>query len=791
MRLVLIAGFSVFAMFTTADGLFGQGDVQRSWSSKVRPLIQASCSDCHSGAAADGSLDLESFATIEEVVDQRKLWKKIAGRVRDHQMPPVDGPELSDSDRQMLLDWIENELPTVACSHGHHAGSVTVRRLTRFEYANTIRELLGIEFDPSEQFPVDESGYGFDNIGDVLSVSPLLLEKYLMAAEAISSSLIFDVARHRIDQTTIASDLATTDGSFVVDGSQVLTTTGSLSVPATISHSGRYRITVEAWGQQAGNEVVEMGISADGKLLKRFKVRVDKENSRGYDFQTSLDTNVRNLEVTFMNDFYDPDALDKNRRDRNMGVNSIRIEGPIGEPAVSAVQKQFLFALPSDELSGEAAAEKIIKLHGSRAWRRPIQQSEIDELLALYQIGVEQGESFEGSMQLVVQALLVSPQFLFKVEAPAPDDGSPRRLDDYELATALSYFMWGTMPDNQLFERATRGELSNADNMKKEVGRLLADQRSLFLIENFASQWLQLRVLEQFDPDPERFAGYTPELRAAMVRETQLLLNDVLRHDAPLSTLLDSRYTWVNRALAQHYGMPEKGLSDEEFKRVAVGESGRGGLLTQASVLALTSNPTRTSPVKRGKWVLENLLADPPPPPLPDVPQLDGQHQLTGSLKQRMEQHRADPSCATCHFKMDSIGFALENFDAIGRFRMEDEGRPIDATGRLPGGKEFHGAVGLQRLILEENYEAFVRCFVQKLFTFALGRGSTDSDECIIDSIARDAVTQNKPVSRIIEDLVTSEPFQFRSHDVATAATRGSDSIRKENTDEKSGEDKQ
>lgn len=781
---------SLCMFLALANGLNGQDDVRQSWETQVKPVIQSACIDCHSGDEADGSLDFDAFESLDSVVDQRSLWKKIANRVRDHQMPPDDGPELNDKDRQLLLAWIDKKLPTVTCNHPNHAGPVTIRRLTRFEYANTIRDLLGIEFDPSETFPVDESGYGFDNIGDVLSVSPLLLEKYLIAAESISVELIDDLARHRIDRLTMASELEPTRGSHIVEGGQLLTTTGSLLLPLPVTHSGNYRIAIEAWGQQAGPEVVEMGISVDGLMLKRFKVRVDRDNPQEYELQASLDTNQRNLEITFMNDFYDPDAPDKNRRDRNMGVNSIRIEGPVGEAEVSAVQKQFLFATPSDELSAEEAAGKIIRLHGSRAWRRPIRQTEIDELMSLYRIGTEQGESFEGSMQLIVQALLVSPHFLFKVEAPANEDGSPRRLNDYELASALSYFLWGTMPDNELFRRATMGELSDPEKLKVEVHRLLSDSRSLFLVENFASQWLQLRVLEQFDPDPERFAGFTPQLRAAMVRETQLLLNEVLRQDSPLSTLLDSRYTWVNRALAKHYGMSLTGLTDNKFERVDVGDSGRGGLLTQASFLALTSNPTRTSPVKRGKWVLENLLADPPPPALPDVPQLDAQQELTGSLRQRMEQHRADPNCATCHYKMDSIGFALENFDAIGQFRELDDGVPIDATGQLPGGKEFRGPEGLQNLILADNYDAFVRCFVQKLFTFALGRGPTDRDECIIDSIARDAVSQNKPVSKIIEDLVTSEPFQYRSRAGVLNPAKSTGKSVPQNPDQKSREAK-
>jgi hypothetical protein len=755
---LLLAGSAGIPLVTAQEV-----SARESWDRQIRPLIASSCEDCHTGVDAGGGLDFEAFQTVEQVVDQRRLWKKIRDRVRDHQMPPADAEALPDDLRKRLVDWIDHELPSIACHHLQHAGPVTIRRLTRLEYANTVRDLLGVDFDPNADFPVDESGYGFDNIGDVLSVSPLLLEKYLAAAEAISERLIEDAGRFRVEKTFPASELETVEGSYVVEGGQLLSTTGTLSLPCPVTRAGRYRITVEAWGQQAGEEDCEMAVSVDGRILKQFEVGVDRENPRAYSLQTRIEASAREIQVTFVNDYYNPGAADRNRRDRNLGVNWIHIEGPLDRQTVSPAQANFLFATPNRELSGEEAARKVITRHGARAFRRPLSPDEIEQLLAMYRLGTEQGEDFFGAMRLVVQAMLVSPHFLFKVESPPPGDGSAQRLDPYELATALSYFLWGTMPDDHLFRRAAHGELSDPRVLGEEVERLLADDRSWNLVGNFGTQWLQLRVLERFDPDPERFAAFTPTLRAAMIRETQLLLDEVIRRDAPLSQLLNSQHTWVNRLLARHYGMPEGALVDDVFERVEVAGSRRGGLLTQASFLALTSNPTRTSPVKRGKWVLENLLADPPPPALPNVPQLDSQHQLTGSLRQRMEQHRADPNCAVCHYKMDSIGFALENFDAIGRFRTEDDGLPIDASGQLPGDRSFDGAEELQQLIIADEYDAYVRCFVQKLFTFALGRGPTASDDCIIDAITRDVIAGDKRVSGIIQDIVASEPFLCRS----------------------------
>ncbi len=745
-----------------------------SWEREIRPILETACLDCHTGPGAEGSLDLQGFQTAEQVVDQRRLWKKIANRVRDRQMPPTDGPDLTDSDRGKLLRWIDQELPTIPCRHPHHAGSVTLRRLTQREYENTIRDLLGVEYVTANRFPADDAGYGFDNIGDVLSISPMLLEKYMAAAEQISWQVIDDPDQYQIDVSIAAHQFPAIPGSRLVEDSRLLTTTGTLAIPIPVSRTGNYRIVIRAWAHQAGDEPARMGVSADGQMLKQFDVQAVPDEAGTFELECHLDAAVGNLEITFLNDYYNPGAADPKQRDRNLGIGPIHIRGPLDEQPVSQQERHFLFELPGPEQTGEQAARTIIKLHGSRAWRRPLQPAEIDALLEIYRLGNRHHESFQGSMQLVIQALLVSPHFLFKVENEVASDGSARHLNDFELATAISYFLWGTMPDNRLFQRATRGELGDPHIVAEEIDRMLADPKSYHLVENFGGQWLQLRVLEQVDPDPGRFPEYRPELRAAMIRETRMLLDEVIRAGAPLSTLLNARHTWLNRSLAQHYGLPAEGLGDDVFQRVELGDSLRGGILTHASFLTLTSNPTRTSPVKRGKWVLENLLADPPPPPLPDVPQLDTQDELTGSLRQRMEQHRADPNCAVCHYKMDSIGFALENFDAIGRFRdLDPAGQSIDSTGHLPGGQEFSGPRELQAAILKQNHDAFVRCVVEKMFTFAIGRGPVATDDCVIDAISQAAIKHQQTVPQIIQAVVASEPFQYRSRPV-TASSGGS-----------------
>ncbi|MDG2104485.1 MAG: DUF1592 domain-containing protein [Pirellulaceae bacterium] len=740
-----------------------------TWTEHVLPILEDSCFDCHTGPAAEGSLDLEAYRSIEDVVADKRAWRNIATRVRDHQMPPEDAGGMTDADRRTLLGWVDDSLPFVPCGHTHHAGPVTIRRLTRYEYINTIRELLKLDYSFEGGFPVDEVGYGFDNIGDVLSVSPLLLEKYLAAAEAVSDAVVYDPAKKQLETTIEASEFSKIPGSALREDSFYLSTNGTTTCKVNAPVAGKYRVVIDAFGTRAGDELPKLAFSANGKVGKNFLVKA-KRRDKGRDKDKLLELTVplkeggNQLGVSFTNDYYDPDFPNISRRDRNLAIRRIKISGPLDAPRPSQAQRAFLFVTPGEGQRPRDCAEKIINLHGSRAFRRRVYASERERLLALFDLGIENGESFEGAMQLVMQAMLVSPHFLYKVEAPAPKDGSPRPLSDFELATGLSYFLWSSMPDEALFRIASAGQLREEGRLESEVQRMLKDPQASALIENFAMQWFQLRGLEQADPDPDLFPGFTKHLRASMIRETQLLFTDIIRNDLPVTTLLTADYTYVNKTLARHYGWPTQGLREREFSRVSLAGKKRGGLLSHASFLTLTSNATRTSPVKRGKWVLENLLAEPPPPALPDVPQLDSQAELKGSLRERMEQHRTDPNCASCHYKMDSLGFALENFDAYGRFRLEDEeGLPVDASGKLANGDQFSSVKELQSLIATKQRRQFIRCIVEKIFIYALGRGPINSDECLIEGIARDAYENDYCFSDIINAIVTSEAFGARS----------------------------
>ncbi len=746
----------------------GMQEADRQWNTELRSLIEVHCFDCHSGEDGDGNLDLSMFDNVSQMASHRRIWQTVMRRIRDHEMPPPDGPELTDADRQKIVGWLQRTLPRLRCDHSHHAGPVTMRRLTRYEYKRTVHDLLGIDTVLADDFPADEEGYGFDNIGDVQSISPLLLEKYVAAAESIAEQVIFDPAHHRLDLAIDGRELDAGRGSRAIGGAKMLYTSGTLTGNVNVPVGGRYKIVVEAFGQHAGEEWIEMGLAINGRQVATDEVKSTDRKPSQHSFEQQLDEGPCRLGISFNNDFYDPDNPERDRRDRNLVVVKVSIAGPLNLrwDDLPLPHRRFVIAHPSDTLTEHECVQQIVSIHGSRAIRRQMTANEVAGHVRMFRLARDNGESFEGGLKVVLQSILVSPHFLFKIETATDSKNGPQRLSGFEMATAMSYFLWSTMPDDQLFRLAAGDELFNPTVLEQQIDRMLADDRSKAIVESFASQWLQLRLLESIEPDPEQFGSYTEHLRGSMIQETKRLVSDVISNNRSLKMLLRSDYTYLNRALARHYGMPTKGLKPREFTKVSLDEGQRGGLLTHASILTLTSNPTRTSPVKRGKWVLENLLAAPPPPALPDVPQLDSQTELVGTLRQRMEQHRQDPNCAVCHRKMDAIGFALENYDAIGRLRTEDDGRPIDARGEMPDGTRFAGAIELQQVIAEQMYFDFVRCICEKLFIYAVGRAPTPRDDCVIDEIASRAIDKDFSFGQVIKAIIQSEAFQFRTFDV-------------------------
>ncbi len=587
--------------------------------SVVVPFLGSHCTDCHSGDDPEAKLSLDQYQTTAKVQTDYEQWERVRRMLAERQMPPADHPQPSQAEVLAVLDAIDAEMEALECDASKHPGRVTIRRLNRTEYNNTVRDLIGLDLQLANDFPSDDVGYGFDNMGDVLTISPILLEKYVAAAGVISDrALEDDQARKRILVHVATSD--------------------------------------------------------------KEKVKVARQNIREF---------------------------------------------------------------------------------ASRAFRRPLTDPEVDRLFQVMVSAWEQGSSETEIFKTAITAVLASPQFLFRVELdPAEDDpDGVRDLNSFELASRLSYFLWSSMPDEQLFELARNDRLSDHEVLVSQTQRMLADPKSNALVDNFAGQWLQLRDVDVLNPDIERFSNFDDQLREAMRRETELFFESVMRDDRSVLDFLNADYTFVNGRLARHYGIP--GISGDEFQRVSL-DSKRRGVLTHASILMLTSNPTRTSPVKRGKWILENILGEPPPPPPPNVPELDGDGETFGSLRERMQQHRSNESCAVCHRKMDALGFALENFDAIGAWREKDGQFDIDPAGTLPGGRQFNGPGELMTILAEEKRTEFCRCLSEKLLTYALGRGLNSYDRCTVREIVKALPETEFRFTTIITHIVTSAPFTMR-----------------------------
>jgi mono/diheme cytochrome c family protein len=747
----------------TGADVFGQ---------KIVPFVAKYCSDCHSGAKPEGNLELTKFKDAAEVAANRKTWRKVLGKLAAREMPPVDQDQPTAAEIEQVTNWIDAELARPVPFEAQDPGRLTIHRLNRAEYNNTIRDLVGVDYHPADDFPADDVGYGFDNIGDVLSLSPLLLEKYVAAAERIMDQAIA-VPRPDAPPPTRTFEVAKLDATVKAElnfrGARRMMKNGELWQQWKTPYEGDYRIRVKARGDKVGDDLPHMVIKVDDREVKGFDVKVERMPPSSYECTTHLEPGDHKLAIAFTNEFTDPKSKDDFRRDRALLVSKFEVDGPLGPLPFEALPESHrkIFGAPlksGASVDEEAeAARKIVRRFADRAFRRPAKDDEIDRLMQLWAMADKDGEPFERSIQLALEAVLVSPHFLFRVETdPRPDDPqSKHEINDYELATRLSYFLWSSMPDAELLSLCQKGSLRKDGHLEAQVRRMLKDPKAQALVDNFVGQWLQTRRLPTITPDSSVFSQFDESLREAMQKETELFFLHVMSEDRSVLEFLDADYTWANERLAKLYGI--SGVSGDEFRRVSLAGTHRGGLLTEASVLLITSNPGRTSPVKRGKWVLETLLGAPPPNPPPNVPALpdDKKAPLTGTLRQRMEQHRADPICASCHKTMDPLGFSLENFDAIGRWRTKDGGQPIDASGVLPGGKTFDGVEGL-RQILKAKKDQFVRCLAEKMLTYALGRGLEDFDDAAVDQIAHAAAKNDYRFSAFAIEIARSAPFQMR-----------------------------
>lgn len=636
-------------------------------------------------------------------------------------------------------------------------GRVTARRLNRYEYNNTVRDLLGIQFRPAADFPADDSGYGFDNNGDVLSLSPALMEKYLRAAEKI--------ARATIPSASLPK--ATLKTHTRRDNRAEKETPG-LTINHQFPAEGDYKVTIGAYGRP---DPVRISLSLDGQPAGVHPVENTVDSWRPADFEIHLPFGEHSLASELVPDglpLVDPVADEKGnpvkpRHDPYIGF--IQVRGPYN-PTAPPPQESYRLVFRCGHAPGqhtlECARLNLADL-ARRAYRRPVDSRDVEGLMQFVEAAQQQGESIDHGMQVALEAILSSPRFLFRIERDwHPENPTAiHKIDQFELATRLSYFLWSSMPDDELFQLAATHRLRDREVLQAEIHRMLLDPKAQALVDNFGGQWLQTRNLDSLHPDPAKFPQFNDELRQSMKQETQLFFQSIVREDRSILDFLDANYTFLDERLASFYGIA--GVTGKEFRRVELpAGSHRGGVVTQASVLTVSSYAARTSPVLRGKWILENILNTPPPPPPPNVPNLD-QTAIGSSAtaRQQMEQHRANPACRSCHARMDPLGFGLENYNAIGQWRTHEGNLLIDATGTLPNGRTFDGPDGLKALLVQDK-TAFAKCLAEKLLIYALGRGLEDYDRPAIENIVTRAASNGYKFSTFINEIVTSAPFQMR-----------------------------
>jgi hypothetical protein len=744
--------------FGLAGSLCAADAPAADFDAAVKPVLAKTCALCHNDRLASGGLNINAFLTPDSLAAYRQGWETIVQKIRAGEMPPKGIPRPPEAQLQALTAYVEGEFEKADRNTKPDPGRVTARRLNRSEYSNTIRDLLAVDFRAERDFPTDDSGYGFDNIADVLTISPVLMDRYMDAAETIAARAMgadplpkkpLEAQYSSKDKTIRRLDLSTIEAAHRVEW------------------DGDYIMRVGMPGQRAADaKPVTLGFWMDGKLLKTLPVETKPSNLVYFDPYSEAEVRVylpsgdHVFRAGFIDDEFVKNLSEKDAYSskKNKYLNSIVFVGPYAANVEPASRKKILICDPK---SGQACVEKIVSTLAARAYRRPVTPGEVASLLRFVTLARSRGQTTEQGIALAIQAMLVTPQFLFRMERdPNPTDAQEvHRISDNELASRLSYFLWSSMPDDDLLGLAKAGKLHEPAVLDAQVKRMLADPRSAALPDNFAGQWLEIRNLDVVKPDPQRFPEWGPELRDAMKSETRLFFEYVLGEDRPLSDFIDAKYTFLNARLAKYYGIP--GVTGADFRRVDLPTDQRGGILSQASVLTVSSYPTRTSVVLRGKYLLNNILGSEIPPPPPDVPALDESAVGTlMSLRQQMEKHRADPMCSTCHNKMDPLGFGLENYNAIGQWRTTDGKFPVDASGTLPNGKSFT-TPGEMRALLMAALPQFSRCLTEKMLTYALGRGLKPYDRRAIEAIDRNVAASGYRFQSLIFEIVHSVPFQM------------------------------
>ena len=752
----------------TAGGALADGPV--TLAGDIKPLLEKLCFDCHNEKKQKGDLNMVEFSDHAQLADHRKVWETIAEQIESGEMPPDKKPQPTAEQRELLLRFIDGQLSKADCKVDKNPGKVTIRRLNKEEYRHTIRDLLGVDYSPDD-FPNDEVGYGFDNIGDVLSLPPMLMEKLLAAAgEIVRKAVVVDAVPKPFAKRIKGRDFESKSEwvNALDTGVLGLYREGEGTAAFEVPQKGEYTFRVRAYGEPAGPEAPKLAVRVNGKDVRVFDV-TNAEKSAVYDVTVPLEAGPQKIAVAYLNNYNDSTNADpKLRGDRNVFVRDVEIAGPpLPPPAMPESHRRLITRMPQPGQE-HACAIEILGAFAPRAYRRPVDPAEVERLAKFVDLAMKNGGTFLEGIQVALQAALVSPHFLFRweLDPDAVKPGEIRELTDWEVASRLSYFLWSSMPDGELFSLAAKGELRKNGNLEKQVARMVQDWHARAFVNNFAGQWLQIRNIWEAGVDPDAFPKWDDTLKGAMKEETERFFEAIMKEDRPVTDLLDADFTFLNEKLARWYDI--EGVKGDAFQRVTLPkDSPRGGVLTQGSVLLSTSTPTRTSPVIRGKWILEQILGTPPPPPPPDVPPLGEQKQVdqTASLRQRFDQHRSQTECAGCHAKMDPLGFALENFDATGKWRDTDGKFPIDASGKLVNGTAFSGPRELKQ-VLKAN-KNFVRGLTRNMMIYALGRGLEYYDKCACDEVIAQAGKKENRFSALVTGIVTSDPFLKRKREVA------------------------
>ena len=782
--------------------------------SPQRAVLDRYCVTCHNEKLKTADLNLSKM-DVGNVGEGAPVWEKVVRKLRTGAMPPAGMPRPDHATYDSLATYLETALDRAAAAKPDPGRPTSIHRLNRTEYTNAIRDLVALDIDGASLLPADESTDGFDNMGEALTVSPMLLERYMSAAAKVSRLAVGDPSIRPVFETYEVSKFLLQEDRM--NEALPFGSRGGIAIRHYFPMSGDYVIKILLQRDfrdriRGLGEAHLLDVRLDGARVKLFTIGGERKGKSAPVFSTAAvgdpeqeqyelnaDGNLevrfpaqagtRLVTVAFLKETFEPEgalqsfnakpeALPRlplhdvmEYKGGDPEVDNVAIGGPYDAKGLGETpsRRKIFVCHPTGAKDEDACARKILSPLARRAYRRPVANDDMQVLLGFYKAGQKKG-GFEGGIETALERILVGPEFLFRVERdPAHvTQDTAYRISDLELASRLSFFLWSSIPDDQLLDLAASGKLKDPAVLEQQVRRMLGDSHSNALVSNFAAEWLSLRNLNSVRPDPDAFPDFDDSLREAFQKETELFFQSIVREDRSVIDLLNANYTFLNERLARHYGIPN--IYGSHFRRVTLSDDQRGGLLGQGSILTVTSYANRTSPTVRGKWVLENILGTPPPPPPPNVPSLkDTSEAKALTMRQRMEQHRANPACAVCHTRMDPLGFALENFDALGKWRTTDVNALIDSSGTLPDGTKFHGPAELRKILLSKP-DQFVTTVTEKLLTYALGRGIEYYDAPAVRKIMRESADSNYRWSSVVLGIVQSTPFQMRKSGEPTTA---------------------